>query len=58
MPVVQFHLGTSPDIGHMAGIPGVVPLRLSGDRFTARVVDPETALAELRKAGFPHARLD
>ena len=59
MPVVaRFRLGVAPDIGHMAGIPGVTPLELKGDRFTARVADPEAALRELRKAGFPKARLD
>jgi hypothetical protein len=58
MPVVRFRLGQAPDVGHVAGIPGVVPLELHGDRFTARVVDAASALDELRRAGFPGVRLD
>ena len=53
-----FHLGHHPDVGHVAGIPGVRPLELHGDRLLAAVADPEKALEALRQAGFPSARLD
>ena len=58
VPVARFRLGHAPDVGHVAGLPGITPLELHGDLFTARVADPESALAELRSAGFPQARLD
>jgi hypothetical protein len=50
--VVRFRLGHAPDVGHLAGFRGITPLVLQGDLFTARVVDPEAALQELRRAGF------
>jgi O-antigen/teichoic acid export membrane protein len=56
--VVRFRLGHAPDIGWLAGLPGITPLQLHGDLFTARVADPRTALGELQKVGFPAARLD
>ena len=52
-----FDLGHVPDVGWLAGLPGITPLELHGSRFTARVADLEAALAELHKAGFPKARL-
>lgn len=58
VPVARFRLGHAPDVGHLAGIPGVTPLVLSGEVFTARVEDPRTALEELRRAGFRDARLE
>ena len=59
MPVARFRLGARPDVGWLAGFPGIVPLELQGDVFTARVDDPEKALERLRKGGFPEAsRID
>ena len=55
--VVRFRLGHLPDVGWLAGIPGVTPLELRGDLFTARVEDAERALAALRAARFPNAML-
>ena len=57
MPVARFRLGTRPDVGWLAGFPGITPLELHGDLFTARVEDAERALEALRKAGFPDATL-
>ena len=55
--VVRIRLGHSPDVGHVAGLPGIRPLELHGDLLTARVADADAALAELRRNGFPAARL-
>jgi len=55
--VARFRLGLAPDVGHVAGLPGITPLELHGDLFTARVADPEAALAALQAAGFPDALL-
>ena len=56
--VVRFRLGHAPDVGWLAGLPGITPLELRGDLFTARVTDPQAALRELRQAGFPDVELD
>jgi O-antigen/teichoic acid export membrane protein len=56
--VVRFRLGHAPDVGWLAGLPGITPLQLRGDLFTARVADPRAALRELQAAGFPEARID
>lgn len=56
--VARFRLGHAPDVGHVAGLPGITPLELHGDLFTARVHDPEGALAALRRNGFPDARIE
>lgn len=58
MPVVRFRLGTLPDVGRVAGFPGITPLELHGELFTARVEDAEAALAALQAAGFPEAILE
>lgn len=57
MPVARFRLGTRPDVGWLAGFPGITPLELHGDLFTARVEDPGLALEALRAAGFPDAEI-
>jgi hypothetical protein len=57
MPVASFRLGARPDVGWLAGFPGITPLELHGDVFTARVEDAEAALAALQAAGFPQASL-
>jgi hypothetical protein len=57
MPVVRVRLGLAPDVGWLAGFPGITPLELHGDLFTARVDDAEAALAALRAGGFPQASL-
>jgi hypothetical protein len=58
MPIVTFRLGHVPDVGWLAGFPGITPLELHGERFTARVDDPGRALAHLRAGGFPEARFE
>jgi hypothetical protein len=55
--VRTFRLGHIPDMGWLAGLPGITPLELHGDRFTARVTDPDEALRVLREAGFPRATI-
>lgn len=55
--VARFRLGFQPDVGWLAGLPGITPLRLRGDLFTARVVDDREALATLRAHGFPAATM-
>lgn len=57
MPVARFRLGARPDVGWLAGFPGITPLELHGDVFTARVDDAEAALRALQEAGFAEARL-
>jgi hypothetical protein len=54
---VRFRLGKAPDVGWLAGLPGITPLHLQGEVFTARVADPEDALRVLRAAGFPEAAI-
>jgi hypothetical protein len=56
--IVRFRLGFVVDVGAVAGLPGITPLELHGDRLTARVEDPHKALARLRAAGFPSAELE
>jgi hypothetical protein len=58
MPVVRIRLGLAPDVGWLAGFPGITPLELHGDLFTAQVDDAGQALQALRAAGFPQARLE
>jgi hypothetical protein len=58
MPVARFRLGARPDVGWLAGFPGITPLELHGDRFTAEVADARQALETLKKGGFPQASLD
>jgi hypothetical protein len=57
MPVVRVRPGPRPDVGWLAGFPGLSPLELHGDRSTARVEDAARALEALRRGGFPDARL-
>lgn len=57
MPVVRIRLGLAPDVGWLAGFPGITPLELHGDVFMARVDDAEAALEQLRSGGFPDASL-
>ena len=57
MHTARFRLGHAPDVGRVAGIPGLRPLLLQADVLTAKVADPQAALEELRKAGFPDAVL-
>ncbi|MEA3166877.1 MAG: hypothetical protein QOJ26_1751 [Thermoplasmata archaeon] len=55
--IAHFRLGFHPDMGWLAGFPGITPLHLRGDLFTARVRDEREALATLRAGGFPDAAL-
>jgi hypothetical protein len=58
MPVARFRLGKLPDVGWLAGFPGITPLELHGDLFTARVDDADAALEHLKAGGFPKASLE
>jgi hypothetical protein len=53
----RFDLGQQVDVGWLAGLPGIVPLRLAGQVFTAVVADPDEAVRTLRAAGLPGTRL-